>query len=171
MKKRFLLALLGMNLAFMSLPSQAAEKVIVKYSVLSETVSVPELSQLSRTGEASPAIAAYLKLANKSPEDLRGWLNQSVNINAATLSDILNSFLGKLILDQVVQVIYTPLDHSSIESLRQALISAATNDNKISLIELLESYPTPEIQIEADKLMELYQKLKETTARLTRLPN
>ncbi|MGL5035218.1 MAG: alpha/beta hydrolase, partial [Microcystaceae cyanobacterium] len=108
MKKNFLFALLAMNLAFMPLPSQAAEKVIVKYSVLSETVSIPELSQLSRTGEASPAIAAYLKLANKTPEDLRGWLNQSVNINAANLSDILNGFLGKLILDQVVQVIYTP---------------------------------------------------------------
>ncbi len=46
-------------------PAQAAEQVILKYSILRESVSVEELSTLANTGEASKFLRNYLKLANK----------------------------------------------------------------------------------------------------------
>jgi len=71
------------------LPSQAAEKIILKYSILRESVSIPELSQLSKTGEVSSSLQSYLNLANQKPEDLQRWLNQSFNIDPIVLSEVL----------------------------------------------------------------------------------
>jgi hypothetical protein len=152
------------------LPSQAAEKIILKYSILRESVSIPELSQLSKTGEVSSSLQSYLNLANQKPEDLQRWLNQSFNIDPIVLSEVLNSFVGKYLLQQIAEVIHTPSQRSNIEALRGALISSATEDKNISLIEVLENYPTAELQVEGDRLMELYQQIKGLVGKIPRFP-
>lgn len=151
-------------------PSVGAEKVVLKYSVLRESVAVAELSDLSRTGAVSPALESYLQLANKKPEDLRRWLNQSVAIHPTALSQLLNSFLGTYALSQIGEVIQTPSGRASSEALRGALITSAQGDNQVSLIEILENYPTAEVQVNGDKLMELYQDFQALASRLPRLP-
>ena len=47
----FILAILG--LIYTKQSAQAAERVVLKYSVLRESISVQELSQLANTGETS----------------------------------------------------------------------------------------------------------------------
>ncbi|MFM7577386.1 MAG: alpha/beta hydrolase [Microcystaceae cyanobacterium] len=160
----------GCGLALMlALPSHAAEKVVLKYSILQESVSVPELSQLSQTGEVSPSIQAYLTLANRQPEELRQWLNASLAVTPQALTDLLNSFVGKYLLGRLNEVVHTPSDRSNTEALRGALITSAQGDNRVSLIEVLENYPTPEIHIEGDRLMELYQQIKVAADKFSRL--
>ena len=161
----------GWGLALvLGLPSQAAEKVVLKYSILQESVSVPELSQLSQTGEVSPSIQAYLTLANRQPEELRQWLNASLAVTPQALSNLLNSFVGKYLLGRLNEVVHTPSDRSNTEALRGALITSAQNDNRVSLIEVLENYPTPEVHIEGDRLMELYQQIKVAADKFSQLP-
>ncbi|MEB3174794.1 MAG: alpha/beta hydrolase [Cyanobacteriota bacterium] len=163
------LLLLGLTL-LTALPGAAAEKVVLKYSVLRESIAVAELSDLSRTGAVSPALESYLKLADKNPEDLRRWLNQSVAIHPSALSQLLNSFLGAYALSQIGEVIQTPSGRASSEALRGALITSAQGDNRVSLIEILENYPTAEVQVNGDKLMQLYQDFQALASRLPRLP-
>lgn len=160
---------LGLTTAF-SCPSQAAEKIVLRYSILRESVSIPELSQLSKTGAVSPSLQSYLNLANQTPEDLQRWLNQSFNVDPIVLSEVLNSFVGKYLLAQLGAVIHTPSQRSDTEALRGALISSATADHNISLIEVLENYPTPELHVEGDRLMELYQEVKGMVEKIPRLP-
>ncbi len=162
---------LAVGLALVTIfPSQAAERIVLKYSVLSESVPVSELSELSRSGEVSPALESYLNLANKKPEELRQWLTQSFKIDSVVLSNVLNSFAGKYILGQVGDVIHTPSQRSNTEALRGALVSSAVNDNSVQLIEVLENYPTAELHVNGDRLMELYQKLKGITGGISQLP-
>lgn len=151
-------------------PVNAAEQVVLKYSVLQESISIQELGELSRTGKVSPSLKAYLQMANKNPEELRGWLNDSFKVNPTTLSKVLNSFAGEYVLNQVGQVIHTPSDRANKEALRGAIITSAQKDNTVQLIEVLENYPTQELHVNGDRLMELYQQVEGLTAMLGKLP-
>ncbi len=149
-------------------PVEAAEKVVLRYSVLQESVSIEELGELSRTGKVSPSLKAYLNMANKDPEELRGWLNKSFQVNPTSLSRVLNSFAGEYVLNQVGQVIHTPSNRANKEALRGAIITSAQKDNAVQLIEILENYPTQELHVNGDRLMEIYQQVEGLTAMLSK---
>ncbi|WP_124976070.1 alpha/beta hydrolase [Aphanothece sacrum] len=152
------------------IPVQAAEQVILTYSILRESVSVDELSDLAKTGSVSPALKSYLKLANKNPEDLRNVLNQSVNVDPVILSKVLNSFAGNYVLDEVGQIIHTPSKRASRESLRGALVTSAVSDRNIQVVEILENYPTSELHVDGDRLAEIYKQIQGVVNQIPRLP-
>lgn len=153
-----------------ALPVRAAEKVVLKYSILQESVSVEELGVLARTGEPSSALKSYLDLAKKNPQDLQTALNLPVPVDPVFLSKMLNSYPGEFVLDLFSEVIHTPSGRASRESLRGALVSSALEDRNVRAIEVLENYPTPEIYVNGDRLMEVYQHLKKATEWIPQLP-
>ncbi|MGK7960795.1 MAG: alpha/beta hydrolase [Crocosphaera sp.] len=164
----FMLAIMG--IASTKLSCQAAETVVLKYSILRESVSVEELSRLADTGEASRSLKSYLKLANKEPEELRALLNNNVDVDPVFLSQVLNSFAGSMVLDPVGEVIHTPSKRANRESLRGALVTSALSDKNIRLIEILENYPTEEIHVDGDRLAEIYQNIEGFLSNVPRLP-
>ncbi|MEB3309261.1 MAG: alpha/beta hydrolase [Snowella sp.] len=151
-------------------PVQAAERVVVKYSVFQESLAVSELSNLSRTGEVSPTLQTYLEMANKKPEEVRDILNYAISVNPDQLNQMLNSFVGKYILNKAGEVIQNPISQANNNALRDALVISANTENDIRLIEVLENYPSPEVQINGDRLMELYQQFKSVAGNIPNLP-
>lgn len=139
--------------------ADAAQSVVLKYRFLRETISVAELSTFARTGELSPTLRTYLKLAGREPEQLRRALTQEVKVNPNLLSQLLNTPIGGLMLDQVSEVVHTPDNVANRESLRGALVSSALPDGKVTLIETLEEYPTPEVHVEGERVVEVAQKI------------
>ncbi|MEY2983391.1 MAG: hypothetical protein RLZZ568_8, partial [Cyanobacteriota bacterium] len=132
-------------------------------------ISVQELGELSRTGKVSPSLKSYLNLADKNPEELRYWLNRPFAVEQTTLARVLNSFVGGVILNQVGNVIHTPSNRANQEALRGAIITAAGDDDSVQLIEVLENYPTKEVHLDGDRLVELYQTAQRFKARLSTL--
>lgn len=164
----FILAMLG--LIFTKQSVQAAERVVLKYSILRESISVQELSQLANTGETSRSLKNYLRLANKKPEELRALLNQNVDVDPVFLSKVLNSFAGGMILDPIGEVIHTPSKRANKESLRGALVTSALSDQNIRLVEIFENYPTEEIHVDGDRLVEVYQNIEGFLDNIPDLP-
>ncbi len=148
--------------------ADASDSVVLKYRFLRGTVSVPELSTFARTGELSTSLRAYLKLARREPAELRRALTQEVKVNPTFLYRVLNTPIGEAMLDRLSQVIHTPSNRANRESLRSALVSSALPDSQITLIETLENYPTPEVHVEGERLVEVVQTL---TRVIGRLPN
>lgn len=146
--------------------ANAAESVVLKYRILRETVSVPELSTFAKTGELSPSLRAYLAMAKRDPSELRRALTNEVKVNPVLLYAMLTSPIGESILDRVSQVVHTPGNAANRESLRSAIVGSALKDGKISLIEALENYPTPEVQVEGDRLAEVLGQLRKLAERL-----
>jgi hypothetical protein len=67
-------------------------------------------------------------------------------------------------------VIHSPSADNSKESLRNALVASVNTNDDIRLIEVLENYPNPELQVEGDRLMELYQQVKAIAGNFSNLP-
>jgi hypothetical protein len=149
----------GVGIVFYSTAAAAAQKVVLKYSAIRMTLPLSELEVFAETGKMSPALEMLLSKANKDPEAVRRYLTRPVKVSQRFLDQTLNSKVGEVILDEVGQVIRTPSGKANREALREALVLSATNDNEITLLETMKNYPTPEVYVEGDRLVEAYGKL------------
>ena len=164
---RFVLGLFALMGVFLGgTRADAADTVVLKYRFLRETVSVAELTTFAETGELSPSLQAYLRMAGKEPAELRRTLTQEVPANPTLLYRVLNSPPGELLLDRASEVIHTPSNRANRQSLRGALVSSALPNGKITLIETLQNYPTSEVHVEGDRLVEVVQRISRVTERL-----
>ena len=160
LKERWTLFLAaGAGILFYSSAAVAAEKVVLKYSAIRMTLPLSELEVFAETGKMSPGLEMLLGKAKKEPEAVRRYLTRPVKVTQKLLDQTLNSKVGEIILDEVGQVIRTPSGNANREALRSALVLSATNDNEITLLETMKNYPTSEVYVEGDRLVEAYSKL------------
>ena len=155
-----LLSVLGL-LAMLSWgeQAQASQSVIFKYGFFRESISVSELSTFAETGELSSSLKAYLRMAKTEPDQLQRVLTREIEVEPIFLSKVLNSSPGEVLLDQISDVIRTPTGSASQQSLRAALLSSALPDGSITLMEVLENYPTTDVHVEGERLVEIYSRL------------
>ena len=167
--RSFALLAVGVGTVFYSTASLAAEKVVLKYGIFQESLSVAELSSFAATGDPSPTLAAYIKLANKKPEEIRDALTKQVKISPIVLDRVLNNAVGERLLDEVGKTVHTATDTANRQALRSALVLSASDDSKISLIEAIQKYPTQEVEVEGDRLVETATKLSDLENSLRKI--
>ncbi len=154
----------------------AAEQVLLKYRIFRESISVKELANFAQTGELSTSLRVNLALAKQNPKVIRQYLTESVAVNPILLDRVLNSPIGNVVLDQISEAIHTPSRKADRQALRAALIlsasrdypegSARSNRNNISLIEIIQNYPTSEVEVEGEVLERAYRQLRQLGGNL-----
>ena len=156
--RKLSLAGLGIGLGMSAVvPSAiAAEQVVIHYLMFERSIAVEDLATFAETGELSNDLERYVEQTGKDPEALQNALNRTVPMRLALLDLTLNTFLGELLLDEVGQLIRTPSDTANREALRSALVLSAADDDAISVIELVENYPTSEVHLEGDRIVDTY---------------
>jgi len=144
----------------LSPPVFAAEQVVLNYGIFRESLSVEELSTFAQTGELSRSLRVNFALARQDPKAIRQYLTEPVKVNLVFLDRVLNSRIGNIILDQISQVIYTPSRKADRQALRAALVLSASQDGQVSLIEIIENYPTNEVEVDGKRLEGAYRQLR-----------
>lgn len=139
----------------------AAEEIVLTYRRLEFSLSIDELSAFAETGEMSRSIKFYMEASNQKPKRVRRILTREVEADAVLLDRILNSFAGEYLLDQISTVIHTPSGGADRQAMRSAIVLSASDDNRVSLIEVLENYPTEQIYVEGDRLESAYRNLRD----------
>ena len=156
----------GAGVTFYSHAAVAAEKVVLKYTIIQMTIPVSELETFAKTGQMSPALEMLLGQAKKNPETVRRALRKPMKVDKGFLDTALNSKPGEMILDEVGQVIHTPAGGENREALRSALVLSASQDNEITVMEMIKNYPTDEVHVEGDRLVEAYSKVASLAGQL-----
>ncbi|MEC4806582.1 MAG: alpha/beta hydrolase [Jaaginema sp. PMC 1079.18] len=144
----------------------AAEQIVLEYGFLSGSVAVADLENLAKTGETSLDLKLYLMLANQKPETLRDILNQEVAVNGELLEGILTTPPGEMMLDRVGEILHTPDKKDNRQALRSAIVDSALPDGNITLLEVLQNYPTDELHINGDRVGELAATIDNAIAQL-----
>jgi hypothetical protein len=147
----------------------AAQSIVFRYGIFGESLSVQELTEFVRTGTPSPHVRSFLRLANQRPEAVRGILSQQIPVNVNTLDRLLDSPLGNVTLTRLSQTFQTPANVANRQALRGALIVSASRDNRLSLIEVLQNYPTTDLVVDATQLRGSANQLSELT-KIFQLP-
>lgn len=152
-------------------PAFAADQVVLKYRIFSESISVNELSTFAETGELSRPLQVNLKLARQDPEAVRRFLTKPVQASPIFLDRLLNSPVGNVILDELGKVVHTPSRQADQQALRAALVISASGDNSITLIEAIRNYPTSQVEVEGDRVESAYRQLQKLTGNWRDLLN
>lgn len=154
---------IGINLflagVFFTSNALAAEQITFKYQRLRESLSVKELTTFAMTGEASPKLEVYLKLSQSDSNKIRQTFMNEVSITPLALDQFLNSWIGKLTLDEISQIIRPSSEQDSKQALRSAIILSTTKDNKFSLVEVFQNYPTSQVEIDIDRLIQTDKRI------------
>ena len=139
----------------------AADRVLLKYGVLSRAISVEELTLLAETGEVSSPLSSLLNTAGEDPETLRQGLTEELEVSPVLLDQVLNSGPGEWALDQVGEAIHPPSGRASRQALRAAFVLSASDDNRVTPLEVIKNYPTAEVQVEGDLILDTYSQMVE----------
>jgi hypothetical protein len=155
-----LLGLTGLGMAIFPAGAIASERIVLKYLVFRRSVAVDDLTEFAATGKTTRPLRTYLRMSGQNPEEIRKTLTDEVQVNVVVLDRVLNSPVGDVVLEQLGQYIYTPSQQEDKKAMRSALILSASNDSRISLLEIMQNYPTQEVHIDGNRIREAYQQLE-----------
>jgi Alpha/beta hydrolase of unknown function (DUF1400) len=137
----------------------AAEQVVLKYRIFRQSLSVRELTTFAQTGELSSSLRVNLALARQEPQKIRQYLTATVKAEPILLDRVLNSPIGEVLLDEISKTIYTPSRQADRQALRAAIVLSA-GDRQLSLLEILQNYPTTVVEVDGDRLESAYNQLR-----------
>lgn len=162
----------------------AAEKLVVAYGPLNAAVSIKDLETLVNTGDVPGSLRFYLNLAGLDPAMLRNLLSMELGASRDFMTGMLTSDSGEQLLAQMSQVVHLPPNRpdiqvlksaeqdyrqpseaENIEALRTALTKAA-DDRQVTVLEVLQSYPTEKVYLNAVKLIQFANSLESEAAQL-----
>lgn len=137
----------------------ASEKIIFKYGGASQTVSLEELQTFANTGESSPALDFLFQFGKQNPFIIRWIITQQFPANTKLIYDLLNTAPGEYALSQTGTILGSKSERANVKALRGALVTSASDDNLISLVELIENYPTKEVYVDGRILSKVQRDL------------
>lgn len=147
----------------------AAERIVFRYAGFERSLSVEELAAFAETGELSSDLEHYTNRTDKDPEELQRALVRPIPMRLVFLDVALNSWVGEMLLERVGQTIHTSSGEANQEALRSALILSASDDDAISLIEVIQAYPTEEVYVDGENLLETYYQVSRWSDRAQEL--
>ena len=167
------MAIAGVAISFSPNRVLAAEKIIFTYGAVTQSVSFTELQAFVETGETTPSVDSVLSHAKQNPFVMRWILQQEFPAETVMISDLLNTLPGEYVLSQTGRVVGSKTERANVRALRGALIASASDNNLVSLIELLENYPTKEVYLNGKILSKMrvgLSQLVEETNKYIELP-
>lgn len=155
------LGLLSLSLSVSPLPSQAAERVYVRYAIFERSISLTDLQTYAQTGRPSATLAAYLRLLRPAQrQQLLDALRETVVLDEVTVAQFLDSPIGERLLIGIGRLVQDGTRQPSLPALRSALTLAAAEPAGITLVTLLQHFPGREVYLNLDEGLAVFDKLQ-----------
>ena len=164
------LALGAITVASIAIPVKAQKTLYFVFPPLKESLKVESLETFAQDGTVNQDLGFYLKLA-KADEEARLKFRQVLNLTSPVeprlVARFFNSELGEAILDLAGNFIQIEGGRNGKLALRGALVTAAFDEEGLSLINFFRQLPT-NIQFDLPKMLEL-AKLSEIAVKATKV--
>ena len=158
--KSLFLTFLSIGLTNIVLPVKAAEKINFVYSPLKFSLSVESLETFVETGEITGNLKDYQPfIQEKQFEQLRNFLGKSYNLKQVNLYKISRTSLAQDLLKQLGKVISTHSQYNGFYAIRGAVLTAAGKNDSWTIIDVLKEFPTSEIHISLEALLQLRDEI------------
>lgn len=154
-------ALLGLLPIALARPGAAAETVYFSYGPFEQSVSVESLKTYATTGKIESDLAAYTRYANDAQlEQLRNVLLIRANISPIAVSQFLYTAQGEVLLERLGNLIQTDSHLSGFYAIRASLILAAADPQGLTLLNVLQKFPTRSMRIEVTRTLALVSQIE-----------
>ncbi|MEH1943376.1 MAG: alpha/beta hydrolase [Nostoc sp.] len=139
--------------------ANAAEQVILKYGSFQGQISVQELTQFTETGKTTPTLTAYLQAAQQDPAVARKALKARIKADPAFLNNLLSSWAGPILVNQIGEVVHPPAGQLNQQALQSALSASIQQNGEVTLLGAIQNYPNTAVELEGDRLIGVYERL------------
>lgn len=137
-----------------TLPSLAAERVVLSYGALEISVSIDSLEAFAREGQIDDDLDSYLRGASiEAREELQEILLSPVEVSPTMLSRFLYSSLGEVLLQYLGALIQTGSRLNGFYALRSAVVLAAADTEGLTLLNVLQQFPTPTVRFDGQQAL------------------
>jgi predicted dienelactone hydrolase len=154
-----LLALAAIALA--PLPARAADTVYLDLGLLGRSVPTESLAHFAETGEADAALAPFLRrLAPEQKAGVREALTFSRTVDLIHISQWFYSPIGEDLLRFAGELMQTEGQLNGQRAIRAALLAAAAEDGDISLLDVIEHFPTRELRLDLTQVLAVVRQVE-----------
>lgn len=136
--------------------ASAAETVLLRFDETQVTVSIQEVEEFAESGTISGDLQEFFQKYPEIQEESQDILGEQITVTEAFIERTLSGSTGEFVLIQLRKLLSNPSGDSDIESLRTTLIDAYEDDNRFSVLELLQKYPEEEIYVDLRGLQQVY---------------
>ncbi|MBV8883657.1 MAG: alpha/beta hydrolase, partial [Chroococcidiopsidaceae cyanobacterium CP_BM_RX_35] len=144
-------------------PALGAERIYFIYGALERSIPVSSLQTYAKTGKVDSDLAPYIKrLGPKQRTDLRRLLVNRINLDPVAVSQFFYSPIGEALLTRLGQFVQTGAGVSGFYSIRGALILASADPQGLTLLNVMQKFPTNGIRVDLAPILQ-------TTADLERM--
>ena len=139
----------------LGLKAIAAESVVILVSGGSRTIPVVDLETFAETGELSRQLNIYINdyLDAEDSETYRDLLNFEVQLNFAKYARFVQSEAGECLQSVLARAIKpNPTDSTASLSIRAGLINGAAPDGRLTVMDLIRSYPNSKLHVDTNEI-------------------
>ncbi|MGB3495623.1 MAG: alpha/beta hydrolase [Elainellaceae cyanobacterium] len=144
--------------------AQAADEIILIYNTQTFTIDSGEIRRFAETGEVPSDLQVFFDDVDQVPSVIQSLLVDDIRI-PRVVEEFLDSPTGEFVLIQLDQVVSNPSTSGDLESIRTA-VSDAGSDRSISVLELLDSYPTDQVALNISDLEGVYYQVSTFVERI-----
>lgn len=140
-------------------PLQTLEKVVVRYGCFAESISICELEEIAETGRFGDSLKSYTnRLSQQQRSLIVGALRARIPINIVSMSNLLNTQIGRTILEDLATIIHRE-DDAGAKALRASLILGAIEPKGFSLLSAIAAYPSKSLEINLSQAFRVFKNL------------
>ena len=130
-------------IAAIATPTRAAERIHFQYGLLSVSITRHDLETFTETGEASGSLRQILaRLGPEAREQFRGALQARYDIDPVLVNRFSYTSPGTQVLQEVGDLVQTESGQNGFYALRASLTLAATDPGGLTLLNVLQKFPT-----------------------------
>lgn len=142
--------LLGTSASILSSCTLAlgAQKIVLTFGPIRQAINISDLEDFAKDGKTTPTLRQIIGASKMDAGTLRGLIGLEIGLKPANLARVIYSTPGEKITDEIGQAIRTQRHTESGKALRAAVILAAGDDGKVSILEILKKYPLAEVYVD-----------------------
>ncbi|HYX14181.1 MAG TPA: alpha/beta hydrolase [Nostoc sp.] len=132
-------------------PAIAADTVVVRFGLFTETISLAELQKAAKTGELPGSLQPYAKrLSEEQRRFFLGALGMNIPMNVVTINRLVNTQIGTTILSDFATALARK-DKAGVQALRAGLVLGSTAPQGLSILSFIAAYPSKRLEIDLPK--------------------
>lgn len=149
----------------LNLSAKAADRVILRFEETQVTVPITNIKTFVATGEAqTPEFQDFAQKHPKAREIMQKVLGKEITFSGKFKERLSKSSVGEFVLTQVDRLINS--GGTGVESLRIAFQESLKSNNQVSILRLLENYPSPQVTLDVAALERGYDKIQAFVERV-----
>ncbi|HEY9780821.1 MAG TPA: alpha/beta hydrolase [Leptolyngbyaceae cyanobacterium] len=139
----------------------AAERIYFSYGAIERTISVASLEAYAKEGKIDDDLATYAEYVSAQRLiQLQRVLQARIQLSPVAVSQFLYTPVGETLLQRLGEVIQTEARQPGFYALRAALILAAADQDGLTLLSVLEKFPTRSVRIDLGRSLEIMERLE-----------